>query len=80
MRSHKIPRVLADTPSYKSFPERAIASKTTQNVALNYIAWFSWGSGEVKIRLGSEKFLSFLARAFLTEHRIVLWMAIESLA
>ena len=29
-RSHKIPRVLADTPCYKSFPGRAIASKTTQ--------------------------------------------------
>ena len=35
-------------------------------IASNYIEWFSWGSGEVKIRLGCEKSLSFLAHALLT--------------
>ena len=44
------------------------------------LSGFQWDSGEVKIRLGCEKFLSFLACAFLMEHRIMLWMAIESLA
>ena len=77
----KFPVYWPTPPAINHFLEELLHQKLprySQNVALNYIECFSWGSGEVKIRLGCEKFLSFLARTFLTEHQIVLWTAIES--